>query len=177
MRAGADPSEAAPPPTAIEHAYEYRAPGGPVDVLLRAYQVGQASFLHAVSAAVRDAINDPHEVAEALEDVAGITLTYINAVIADLIKHYADERERWVRSAAAVRAQTARAVLAGEPIDLDAAEQRLGYSLRRAHLGFVVWSPPQGESIDDITALERAAADSPPSSAGRAGCSSRLVRS
>jgi DNA-binding PucR family transcriptional regulator len=171
LRAGADPSEAAPPPTAIEHAYEYVHRGVPVDVLLRAYQVGQAGFLHAVSAAVRDAIDDPHEVAEALEDVAGITLTYINAVIADLIRHYADERERWVRSAAAVRAQTARAVLAGEPIDLDAAEQRLGYSLRRAHLGFVVWSPPQSESIDDISALERAAAGF----AAKLGGSSRLL--
>ena len=108
--------------------------GVPVDILLRAYQVGQASFIHALSTAVRETIDDTDEVAEALEQVAATTLTYINAVIGDLIKRYAQERDRWVRSAAAVRAETVSALLAGEPTDLDGAEQRLGYSPRRAHL-------------------------------------------
>jgi DNA-binding PucR family transcriptional regulator len=171
LRAGADPSEAGPPPTAIEHAHEYVRRGVPVDILLRAYQVGQASFIHALSAAVREALDDPDEVAEVLEKVVAATLAYINAVIGDLIKRYAQERDRWVRSAAAVRAQTVRALLAGEPIDVEAAEQRLGYSLRRAHLGFVVWSRPRSESIDDIRALERAASDF----AARLGGSGRLL--
>jgi DNA-binding PucR family transcriptional regulator len=159
LRAGAEPSEAPPPPTAIEHAYAFVRRGVPVDLLLRAYQVGQATFIHALSAAVRETIDDPDEVAEALEEVAATTLTYINAVIGDLIKRYAQERDRWVRSAVAVRDQTVRALLAGQSTDLGAAEQRLGYSLRRAHLGFVVWSPPQNESIEDIGALERAAGE------------------
>ena len=51
---GAEPSEAAPLPTAIEHAYVFVRRGVPVDILLRAYQVGQASFIHALSTAVRD---------------------------------------------------------------------------------------------------------------------------
>ena len=171
LRAGADPSEAAPPPTAIEHAYEYVHRGVPVDLLLRAYQVGQARFIQVLSTAVRDAIDDPDAVAAALEEVAATTLAYINAVIGDLIKRYALERDRWVRSAAAVRAQTVRALLAGEPIDLDTAEQRLGYTLRRAHLGFVVWSPPQSAGIADMGALERAAAEF----AGELGGSGRLI--
>lgn len=171
LRAGADPSEAAPPPTAIEHAYEYVHRGVPVDLLLRAYQVGQARFIQVLSTAVRDAIDDPDAVAAALEEVAATTLAYINAVIGDLIKRYALERDRWVRSAAAVRAQTVRTVLAGEPIDLDTAEQRLGYTLRRAHLGFVVWSPPQSAGIADMGALERAAAEF----AGELSGSGRLI--
>jgi DNA-binding PucR family transcriptional regulator len=171
LRAGADPSEAAPPPTAIEHAYEYVRRGVPVDLLLRAYQVGQATFIQVVSTAVRDSIVDPDEIAEALEEVAATTLAYINTVMGDLIKRYARERDRWVRSAAAIRAQTLTTVLAGEPIDLDGAEQRLGYTLRRAHLGFVVWSPPQSASIDDMGALERTAAEF----AGTLGGSGRLI--
>ena len=157
LRVGADPAEAGAPPTAIEHAYEYVRRGVPVDVLLRAYQVGQAAFIHALSRAARDAIDDPDEVVEALEEVSAITLAYINSVIGELLKRYGQERDRWVRSAAAVRAETVRSLLAGESANVESAEQRLGYPLRRSHLAFVVWSPAESGNVDETGVLERSA--------------------
>jgi DNA-binding PucR family transcriptional regulator len=157
LRAGGDPSEARPPAAAIEYTNEYVRRGVSIETLLRAYQVGQACFIRDLSAAIRDAIDDPDEVSEALEQGAELTLAYINVMLSDLITRYAQQRDRWVRSAAAVRAETVRALLAGEPVDLEAAERRLGYSLKRGHLGFVVWSPPGTESVADIGALELAA--------------------
>jgi DNA-binding PucR family transcriptional regulator len=63
-----------------------------------------------------------------------------------------------VRSAAAVRAETVRALLAGEAFDLTAAETRLRYRLDRPHLGFVVWSEDERETGSSLAALERAGA-------------------
>ena len=54
--------------------------------------------------------------------------------------------------------------------------QRLGYSPRRAHLDSGR-SSPQSESIDDIGALERAAAEFAVKLGGRAGCLSHSARS
>jgi DNA-binding PucR family transcriptional regulator len=157
LRIGADPAEARPPPAAVDYARQFVRSGVTIDTLLRAYNVGQASFIHSLSGALRTAIDDRDEVSEALERGAALTLAYVNAMIRDLVKRYAEERDRWVRSAAAVRADTVRALLADEPVDVEAAERRLGYRLRRSHLGFVVWSSPRSEEVDDVGALEQAA--------------------
>ena len=170
LKAGGDSSEARPPAAAIEYTNEYVRRGVSIETLLRGYQVGQACFIRDLSAAVRDGIDDPDEVSEALEQGAELTLTYINVMLSDLITRYAQERDRWVRSAAAVRAETVRALLTGEPVDLEAAERRLGYSLKRGHLGFVVWSPPHNEGVDDLGALERTASQF----AGELGGTSKL---
>jgi DNA-binding PucR family transcriptional regulator len=158
LRIGSDPAEAGPPPAAVDYARQFVRSGVTIDSLLRAYHVGQATFAGRLSSAVRAAIDDRDEVSEALERGAVLTFAYVNALIRDLIERYAEERDRWVRSAAAVRADTVRALLADEPIDLQAAERRLGYLLQRSHMGFVVWSSPRTEEVDDVGALERAAA-------------------
>lgn len=158
LRAGRDPGGAGAPAVAVEYVAEYVRWGVTVDALLRASQVGQECFIHRLSAAARASIEGPDDLSETLERSAATTLAYINAMIRDLIAHYERERDRWVRSAAAVRAETVRALLAGERIDLAAAEKRLSYGLQRTHLAFVVWAPPPGAGADEIGLLERAAA-------------------
>jgi DNA-binding PucR family transcriptional regulator len=157
MRTGADPVEAEPPPAAVQHARELVRQGVAIDTLLRTYSVGQASCLEEISRAAREELASPRELSDVLQHVARVTLAYVNAVSRVLVERYAQERDNWVRSAVAVRADTVRALLAGERLDLSAAEQRLGYTLRRFHLGFVVWSASDDESFDDLGALERTA--------------------
>ena len=57
-----------------------------------------------------------------------------------LVEEYGNERERMVRGAAQLRAETVRAILAGEPIDEELAVRRLGYELRRHHVALRVSS-------------------------------------
>jgi DNA-binding PucR family transcriptional regulator len=157
IRTGADPLEAGPPPAAIQHARELVRQGVAIDTLLRTYSIGQARFLEEISRTAREELEDPQELSDVLQHVARVTLAYVNAVSRVLVERYAQERDNWVRSAVAVRADTVRALLAGERLDLSAAEQRLGYTLRRYHLGFIVWSASDDESFDDLGALERTA--------------------
>jgi DNA-binding PucR family transcriptional regulator len=156
-RSSLPPNEALPPPAAIEYAREFVRRGLGLDSLLRAYHIGQATFFRRWSEQARADIDDPDELVEAIELGARWTFEYVEALSQALVRRYADERERWVRSAAALRAQIVDALLEGELVDPDSASRRLGYELSRHHLAFVLWV--EGFEIYDeaLAMLERAA--------------------
>ena len=142
------PSEAEPPPAAVDYAREFVRRGLPTDQLLRAYHVGQATFFERWVADLRRDVADPTVLARAIEEGASWTFEYLQALSRDLIRRYAEERERWVRSAAAVRSETVRALIAGEPLDAASASRSLRYDLDRVHQAFVVWTgEPDGRHI------------------------------
>ena len=151
------PTEALPPPAAVDYAIVFVRHGLPIDSLLRAYHIGQASFFRCWAERARRDIQDPLELVEAIEVGAAWTFDYIEALSHGLVQRYGDERERWVRSAAALRAQIVDAVLEGEFVDPESASSRLGYRLDRHHVAFVLWV--EGFEIYDeaLAMLERAA--------------------
>jgi len=152
------PQEAIPPPAAVDYAREFVRRGLPLDSLLRAYHIGQATFFTRWSERARTDISDPHQLIEAIELGASWTFEFVEALSGGLVRRYGEERERWVRSAAAVRAQVVESLLAGEPIAADAASRRLGYELDRSHQAFAVWSDTWAEGGEEALAmLERAA--------------------
>jgi DNA-binding PucR family transcriptional regulator len=152
------PQEAVPPPAAVDYAREFVRRGLPLDSLLRAYHIGQAVFFARWSEKARADIPDQGEVAEAIELAAMWTFDYVEALSGGLVRRYAEERERWVRSAAALRAQVVDSLLSGEPVDIDASSRRLGYELAREHQAFVVWSDELADGGEQVLAmLERAA--------------------
>jgi DNA-binding PucR family transcriptional regulator len=157
VRNDVPPSEAEPPPAAVEYAREFVRHGVPLDSLLRAYHIGHATFFHRWAAAVHA---DPHNdglQARAIELGAAWTFEFVEALSAGLVRQYATERERWVRSAAAVRSHTVDAVLNDEPVDVQAVSARLRYDLERDHLAFVVWhEQPEESSGEGLATLERA---------------------
>jgi DNA-binding PucR family transcriptional regulator len=59
---------------------------------------------------------------------------------------YTTERERWYRSAAAIRAATIEGVLAGEERESGPASTRLGYQLDRHHIGLLAWIGPSSDA-------------------------------
>lgn len=152
------PHEATPPPAAVEYAREFVRRGMSIDSLLRAYFVGHATFFNLWREELDTRIEDPAELARPVEEFATWTFTFVQALTAGIVERYSDERERWIRSSAAVRAELVEAILAGEPLELDATSTRICYRLDRCHLAFVVWSTEIGEAVDPAV-LERTAVE------------------
>jgi hypothetical protein len=165
------PEEAEPPLAAVAYAREFVRRGLPVETLLRTYQVGQACFYRRFADAARAAISDPETIALAMEEGAHWTFEFVDVLLPVLLRQYAEERDRWVRSAAAVRRQTVQALLAGEELDPEVASARLGHRLDRHHRAFVVWGEDGAAGDAAGAALERAAAEL----ADRLGAPDRLL--
>jgi len=156
LRRNIPPADAEPPPAAVEFARELVQRGLPLDTLLRSYHVGHATFFRRWSADVHTVLRDPGDLASAVEQAAAATFAFVQALDRGVVRRWADERERWVRGAATLRAEVVRALVAGEPVDAARAGRRLVYDLSARHVGFLVW--PASEDPDpDPAALERAA--------------------
>lgn len=84
---------------------------------------------------------------------------------------FVEERELSLRDVFTRRAETVRAILAGDATDTDTASRRLGYRLPGRHVAFVVWSDDAAADGDVITALDRVAA----SIAERVGATNKLT--
>ncbi len=157
-RTGRPPSEAVPPPAAVDYAREFVRRGLPLDSLLRAYHIGQATFFRRWSAKAHETITDPHELTGAVELGADWTFDYVEKLSGGLVQRYSEERERWVRSAAAVRSQVIEALLSDDRIDPERAGRRLGYELVRNHLAFAIWTDAtHGRGDVALAMIERAA--------------------
>jgi DNA-binding PucR family transcriptional regulator len=156
----ADPASATSPPAADHMADELARRGISIDTLLRAYTVGHGAFFRRWGVAVHDALPDPVAASAAIEQALTWTFPYVDAMVRGITQRYAAERERWVRSAAAIHTATVRKLLEGEPLDVDNASRRLGYRLDRRHLAFVIWCRAGDDQVAaDLATLERAAAE------------------
>jgi hypothetical protein len=162
MREGADPTAAVPPPEAIGYAKEYVVRGFDLILLQRAYRTAQGVFAEIIMARLRSTTDDPDHLTGGMTFFNAWVFAWMEAIERRLTDIYMAEREQWVRGAAAVRAAEVRALLSGKAGDPMAVSLRLGYELRRYHVGYVVWSEGAGERPGDagalFAAMERAAA-------------------
>jgi hypothetical protein len=156
--AGQEPEEAEMPPAAVEYAREFVRRGLPLDSLLRTYYIGHATFFRLYVEQLHEVLDDPIELTRAIEAGGSWSFDFIDTLSRGLVKRYAAERDRWVRSAAALRLDITERLLGSGRIDVEAAEAQLGYRLGRPHLAFVVWGDPD-EPGRDLGALERAASE------------------
>jgi len=147
-----------PPPEAIDCARSYVQRELSLAVLLRAYQVGQAYFLERWTGALAAQAQDDPGLAAALMASTAWVFAYVDKVCEQLVVEYGLARDRWTRTPEAVRAETARAVLAGTLRDEREASRLLGHELaRRHHLAVVMWDAPGDPHPLDRTASELAA--------------------
>lgn len=152
----ADRAEA--PAAAVELVRETVRNGGDLSGQQRMYRVGQARFASWWIGRLTERIDDARLLARIVDSSNTFVFEYMDHVLLRLGEEYVQERERWVRSSAAVRAEVVGAILAGQEVDIDTASTRLGHELRRHHLGVVVWTESDPENDQVVPGLERVAA-------------------
>lgn len=145
--AGADPAGASAPPQMVEAARELISRGESVERLIRAYHLAHARFFELWAGDVRASMSDPADIGAAIEQGATWTFAFVEAIGQDISALGDGERESWSSSAAAVRLQETRAVLAGTQTDSALASARLGYELARRHRAFLLWY--EGDTGED----------------------------
>lgn len=159
VRSGVDPGEAILPPAAVEYAREIVRRGMTIDALLRAYFIGHSTLFKLAREEIGSNVEDAEALARTIEEFATWTFSFIQTLTSGLVERYSAERERWVRSSAAVKAELIDGLLAGERLDIEATSARIRYRLDRNHLAFVAWTNPAADPGNDPTLLERAAGE------------------
>jgi hypothetical protein len=136
---GTRPSVATPPPEALAYATEYVHRGLGLELLQRAYRVAQADLTQIWLHDIHERAGDADELAETFGFFNDWLFGWVEALEARLMSYYSSERDRWLRSASAVRAHEVRALLDGGPVDARSASARLRYELDRRHVALIVW--------------------------------------
>ena len=104
----------------------------------------------------------PESVLAALDQASAFVFAYNDAVLGRLQEVHHREREAAARTTVARRRRTLAGVLAGEPMDPGPAGDRLGYDLRRHHLGLVLWDAQRSQLEDEAARIARALDAGPP---------------
>ena len=125
--------------------------GIPLAALLRSYRLGHAWLWERWSQQLQERVPDSGELAAGQDQSSAFMFAYVDHVSDVLVEEFGSERERMMRGAAQLRAETVRAILGGEPIDQETASRRLGYELRRHHVALRVSS-----DAAEVRGLERA---------------------
>ena len=152
LKRGAGVDEVRLPPEAAAFMRANVRRGIPLPAELRAYRLGHAWLWDRWARALQERIADPDELLAAQETSSACIFAYIDRISDELVEEYGTERERMMRGAAQLRAETVRAILAREPLDEETLPGRLGYDVRRAHVAMRVSS-----GTSEIRGLERAA--------------------
>ncbi|MCR1785757.1 helix-turn-helix domain-containing protein [Nocardioides carbamazepini] len=146
-----------PPSAAYEYARRLAQRGVSVSALVRAYRLGQQHLLE-MTFAECDRLDAPLDArAEAYERIVAVTFDYIDWISQGVVTVYESERERWLAERSSARVSQIEELIAGAPVDIDAAEKVLGYRLRVPHLGAVMWVDETGAQEDQLSRFNRAA--------------------
>jgi DNA-binding PucR family transcriptional regulator len=154
LKAGSGAEALFAPPEAVELMRALVRRGITVAALLRTYRLGHAWLWDRWSQALNDRIDEQDALDAARDLSSAFMFAYVDRVSDILVEEYGTERERGMRGAAQLRADTVRTLLAGDPIDEEVAVSRLGYELRRQHLALRISSVSS-----EIRGLERAATE------------------
>jgi DNA-binding PucR family transcriptional regulator len=159
------------PAAAVEYARRLAQRGTLLTALLRAYRVGHARFFDGVFTELARQTDDAELISATTLRISKIMAGYIDQTSEEMVASYTRERENWLRNRSAARAARIRDLLAGERIDVSAAEATLGYRLHQYHVGLVCWAGDAASPGDGITRLERAVGRV----AEQAGCHGEMV--
>lgn len=157
LSSGAGPDAAVVPDAALDYARGLVLRRIPLAVLLRAYRLGHSHLWEHSAPQLMSGITDEAVAYKSLETSSAFMFGYIDTICGDLVEAYQGERDRWVRSAAAVRAETVRDILEGGAGDQGGASLRLGYELGRHHVGMIFKATGEQSTSDPGRALEREA--------------------
>ncbi|MGY1865209.1 PucR family transcriptional regulator [Nocardia gipuzkoensis] len=115
-------------------------------LLLRVYHVGMEAVLDYMTEVVEQRRTTPELERVVLLRLFERATKWISTSVELLTDTYMEEREQVLRAAINRRAETVRALLDGDDVDVEQASVRLGYRLSQQHLAFVLWTDePTGE--------------------------------
>ncbi|GAA4393060.1 PucR family transcriptional regulator [Tsukamurella soli] len=132
--------------------------GYDMGVLLAGYRAGQRAVWGYITAVVERRIEDPDVRTLVLVRFWERTSRWLDHSVEQIIATYDTERLEFDRITAARRGAKVRAIVGGEPVDLDAASSELGYRLRGAHTAYVIWADDEIPDAAVERELERSAA-------------------
>jgi DNA-binding PucR family transcriptional regulator len=124
--------------------------GFPLAVILRSYRLGHAWLWETWSEVLQERVDDSGELVAGQDESSAFMFAYVDRISDALVEEFGTERERMLRSAEQLRADTVRAIVRGDPFDPEAASRRLGYELRRHHVAMRVSS-----GANEVEGLER----------------------
>ncbi|MEU0600897.1 helix-turn-helix domain-containing protein [Streptomyces sp. NPDC006393] len=127
-------------------------------VVLRSYRLGHEMMWQWLFDRITRQALGAAEQAAALDLASGWLFAYVDVTVTQTERQYTAEREAWLRSAAAARAEAIAAILAGRERDQKRATTRLRYELNRHHLGLVAWGVETTSDPRAVSAVERVVA-------------------
>jgi PucR-like helix-turn-helix protein/diguanylate cyclase with GGDEF domain len=128
-----------PPADAIAWAHELVHRGMKLAALLRAYRMGHGLVETRFAQVAAKLIIDAEVRWLVLAEATRFNFAYIDTVCTRLVEDYEEERARWIRGAAAARAELVSAIIDGHDVAPDEATSRLHYGVHGRHLAFIVW--------------------------------------
>ena len=157
MLASSDPTEL--PCATHDYAVDGARRGVPLTMLMRSYRIAHAATANELAAILMRNATDPAELSRAGELCSTAMFHYVDTALCLAEAEYNNEREQWIRSAAAQRAETIDTILSGKPIDIDTASRRLRHDLRRVHVSAIAWLADHVDGRDPFTVLGAAIRD------------------
>jgi hypothetical protein len=151
---GREPREAELPAVGIAYVREGVRRGIPLAAFLRSLRLGHAAAWKAILAQLEQRSGDRDQLAAAADLASAWMFAYVDVLSSFAEETYTQERERWMRTAAALQRDTIDAILSGRDIDVQSASGRLHYELEREHVALVGWYESAEEGRDTIAALE-----------------------
>jgi DNA-binding PucR family transcriptional regulator len=151
---GASSEDVVAPHEALEFLRGNVRRGIPLAALLRSYRLGHAWLWERWSQELKERVEDSGELVAGQDQSSAFMFAYVDKVSDVLVDEFGTERERMMRSASQLRAETVRAILSGEPVDEEVASRRLGYALQRQHVALRI-----AATGSKVRGLERAVGD------------------
>ena len=136
------PADASLPVAAAAYARRLAQRDVPLDLLLRAYRVGEERFVQWWLDGPGVATLDARTLLATTRLVTGTVAAYIDRVCADLAELHHAEQTRWRRGADAARTARVRSVLEDETTDPAAAQAATGLRMGCWHTAAVLWTRP-----------------------------------
>ncbi len=121
----------------LEGCREFARRGVPLDRVLRGVRLGHARLAHDLAAAIEEHVPFDQRLAE-LREVDELLFAYADAHASQMAEEYIAERDRWRGSDEAARRAIIDDLLAGRPVDVQAATRRLRYDICRTDVAAVL---------------------------------------
>ena len=153
---GRDPGSIELPLETVAYARAAARQGFAVASLMRIYQLSQGILWEELQRELSVRAASQEELAEAHVMLSAWIFGYVDTAMGLAIAAYTEERERWLRSANARRAEMVDSILSGRQTDAAVAGAAIRYELEREHIAVAAWLEEAPEDVDTTILLEAA---------------------